>query len=123
MDPMLAIPHQHVTFASGDEGTIRAALAAMPDGSAYGRLSILTRRGARRYRAVSGKYTITPDGRSCARIQLEEVRNPPGLEELAEMTITRLSGDSSGGKRAAFLLQRIPDGCEIARTEVTLAAM
>jgi hypothetical protein len=120
MTQMLTIPHQHVTFACGEEGTIRATLTAMPDGSAHGHLAILSRHGARRYRAVSGRCGSLPGHGPSACIQLEELLSSPGFEEIVELTIESLPGTPAGGDRAAFVLERLPDGGEIARAEVML---
>jgi hypothetical protein len=120
MTQMLTIPHQHVTFACGDEGTIRATLTALPDGSAHGHLAVLTRHGARRYRAVSGRCDTVPGQGSSACIQMEELFSPAGLEEIVELTIEPLPNTPATGGRAAFVLERLPDGGEIARAEIRL---
>ena len=121
MAKILSIPHQRVTFASGDEGTVRATLTAMPDGSAHGQLAVLTRKGARRYRAISGNCVRAVDGSGTnACIHMEELLGPPGFEEIVELTIKALAGDPTAGDRAAFVLERLPDGRELARAEVRL---
>jgi hypothetical protein len=51
---------------------------------------------------------------------LEELLSSPGFEEIVELTIESLPGTPAGGDRAAFVLERLPDGGEIARAEVML---
>ena len=121
MAKILSIPHQRVTFASGEQGMIRATLTALPDGSAHGHLAVLTRQGSRRYRAISGNCVRAIDGSGTnACIQMEELLSPPGLEEIVELTIRALASDPAGGDQAALVLERLPDGSELARAEIRL---
>jgi len=118
MSTTVSIPHQHVVFDPGSEGTIRGILATGADGRAHGHLALALKDGARRYRAVSG----APGHNGALSVQLEQLRTESGLTELASLDIQILGERRYPGvaQDADIVLRRIPDLTELLRATVLL---
>jgi hypothetical protein len=118
MSTSISIPHQHVVFASGIEGTIRGILATGADGHAHGHLAFALKDGARRYRALTG----APGKDVTLSVQLEQLRTESGLIELASLDIQVLGDSRYPGKSqdASIVLRSLPDSTEVLRATVLL---
>ncbi len=118
MSTTMTIPHQRITFDSGEEGTIRGSLVSRPNGTAHGHLSIASQSGARRYRAVSG--SLESEGSVSA--QFEEVRTGSGTIELVSLAVRFSDVHRDHDTSAEVILSRLPDGAEILRATILITA-
>lgn len=116
MSTTITIPHQRITFDSGEEGTIRGSLVSQPNGTAHGHLSIASQSGARRYRAVTG----SPESEGSASVQLEEIRTSSGTIELVSLDVQFSVECRDHDTSANVILSRLPDGAEIFRATILL---
>lgn len=118
MSMSISIPHQHVTYASGVEGTIRGILSTGFEGHAHGHVAFVSKDDSRRYRAISGTCGTSPT----VSIQLEQLQLGPGMVELASLDV-QILGQSlyhGTGMDADIVLRRIPDETELLRATILL---
>ncbi len=118
MSMSISIPHQHVRYASGEEGTVRGILATGHEGHAHGHVAFSSKAGSRRYRALSGAQSSD----STISIELEQLLVGPGVIELATLDVHVLgsNGYADTALDADIVLRSIPNAVELLRATVLL---